>query len=67
MKAQDIKAGMTYTIKAGNMLVGGWRATGDAVVDGLKVFVPVKHYSGQDGAIEFKLNHEIPMDKEPRK
>ena len=67
MKAQDIKAGMTYTIKAGNQLVGGWRATGDAVVDGRKVFVPVKRYSGQDGAMEFDFDHEIPMDAVPRK
>lgn len=62
MKAQDIKAGMTYTIKAGNHIVGGWEATGDAVVQGRKVFVPVKHYAGQDGALEFKYDYEIPMD-----
>lgn len=67
MMAQEIKAGMTYTIKAGEKLVGGWRATGDAVVKGNKVLVPVKNYSGEDGAREFDLNHQIPMDKSPRR
>lgn len=68
MKAQNIKAGMTYTIKAGRHLVGGWRATGDAVVvAGRKVVVPVKFYSGEDGAREFDFDHEIPMDEVPRK
>lgn len=67
MKAQDIKTGMTYTIKAGRHLVGGWRATGNAVVQGRKVIVPVKFYSGEDGAREFDFDHEIPMDAVPRK
>lgn len=67
MKAQDIKAGMTYTIKVGNELVGGWKATGDAVVQGRKVFVPVKFYAGPEGAREFDFDYEIPMDATPRK
>jgi len=69
MKAQDIKAGMTYTIKAGKHVVGGWKATGDAVVsdNGVYVYVPVRFYSGEDGAREFDYDYEIPMDAVPRK
>jgi hypothetical protein len=68
VKAQDIKAGMTYTNREGGKIRGGWKATGDAVVafsdeDGKDmVFLPVKHYDGGEGARVFELDAEVPID-----
>lgn len=63
MKAEDIKAGMKYTMRRNDRIVGGWKATGDAVVEGNEVFVPVEFYDGSQGSRVFDLGHEVPMDK----
>lgn len=67
MKAQDIKEGMKYTLRRGDKIVGGWKATGDAVVEGNEVFVPVKHYDGGEGTRVFDLDMHIPVDHTPMK
>ena len=72
MKAQDIKAGMTCTLKEGNRVLGGWKATGDAVVEfdstvgRNQVFVPVLYYDGGWGTRIFELGTEVPMDAIPQ-
>jgi hypothetical protein len=63
VKAQDIKLGMSYTMRdSKNRISGGWKATGDAVVEGNEVYVPVRYYDGGDGARVFDLDQEVPID-----
>jgi hypothetical protein len=63
MKAQDIKTGDTLTyLNWGRKVMGGWTATGDAVVEGNQVYVPAKDFTGSEGTHIFKLDEEVPID-----
>lgn len=68
MKAQDIKAGSKFTMYQGDKIIGGWKATGDAVVaysqfDQMDlVYVPVRYLDGGDGTRIFEVDSEVPID-----
>lgn len=66
MKAQDIKAGTTFTMYQGDKAIGGWTALEDANVvkvanqDIVRVMVKFK-----DGGVEpryFDIDTEVPVD-----
>lgn len=42
-------------------IVGGWTATGDAVVEGGNVYIPIRFHDGQDGTLTFSLGTQVPL------
>lgn len=62
MKAQDVKAGHKHVERASGKIVGGWKATGDAVVDGGMVYIPVKYFDGLESAITRIYNAEVEVE-----
>jgi len=62
MQAQGIRTGDRHAeYDDRGRVTTGWRATGDAVVDGQKVYVAVKDFSGQEGALEFDYDEQVSL------
>jgi hypothetical protein len=62
MQAEGIKAGdrsVMYDDKG--RVLSGWTATGDAVVEGNDVYVPVRHLDGGDGTRIFTKGTQVPL------
>lgn len=64
MKAQDVKAGMTSTqFNERRRVEGGWKATGDAVVEAGMVYIPVHFYAGPESTITYIYDAEVEVDE----
>lgn len=62
MQAEGIRTGDRYDqLNGQGKVIGGWTATGDAVIEDGKVRVPVVHHDGGDGVREWDLGTQVPL------
>lgn len=62
MQAEGIKAGDRHDdYDDHGKATGGWTATGDAVVDGDSVLVPVRYHDGADGWNGYRVGQQVDL------
>ena len=64
MQAEGIKAGDRYDHRIGGRITGGWTATGDAVVNGNSVLVPVRYHDGAEGVNGYVVGQQVDLSFE---
>lgn len=62
MQAEGIRTGDRYdALDDRGRVIGGWTATGDAVIDGDTVYVPVRYHDGPEGTNQWRLGSQVPL------
>ena len=62
MQAEGIRAGDRYDVTDDRGRVrGGWTATGDAVIDGSRVYVPVRQHDGRESTRSYAVGEHVDL------